>query len=127
MNSLFLYFLEFLFAYIFVILFYKIFVFRKFKKEFKNKKKIDSKKLESLFVEVRLFRVLTKIDTKGIEERLMNVLMYVNAFDVAILLLITELVDNGILKALVALIVVFPILCFSYKLVGSYIKKKGER
>lgn len=128
MEYLFLYLLEFVIAYILVVLFYKIFVLRKLKKETaKGKKKLDRKKFDNLFAEVRLFRVLTHIDTKGYEEKLMRILIHVNAFDVACLLLITELVDNGILKALVALLVVFPILCFSYKLIGVCLQKEEEK
>lgn len=111
-----IYILEFICAFVIVYLLYKIFIIKKKKKE-KDKK---------LTVEFNLFVKMNNIDTKKINyEKTMNYLAIINAFDIAVILLLTEITDNIIFKLLVGFVAIFALMLLSYKLFGLIYIKKG--
>lgn len=55
----------------------------------------------------------------------MKIVAVVNAIDIGLVLVATNIVNNIILKFLLAIPLIFLLLFGSYKLVGSILKKKG--
>lgn len=135
MNKLLYLLIEFVLAFLIVYLMYRLFVIKKFKKT-NNKKEInkDNKKSKKTLkkdiekktpAELELFINLNKLDEKEInKDKLMNRLALLNAFDIAFVLLLTEVTDSIFLKAIIALFTIFIVLIISYKLYGSKFKKK---
>ena len=58
-------------------------------------------------------------------KKLMRIVAWMNAIDVGIILLITNVVNGILLKFLVAIPAVFIIIFLSYRFVGFILKKKG--
>ena len=56
-----------------------------------------------------------------------NILSLANSFIMALTLTLADLVDNFLLKMLVALIIMIPLMLFIYSLIGKYIKKEGKK
>ena len=135
MNKLLYLLIEFVLAFLIVYLLYRLFVIKKSKKT-NNKKEInkDNKKSKKILkkdiekktpAELELFINLNKLDEKEInKDKLMNRLALLNAFDIAFVLLLTEVTDSIFLKAIIALFTIFIVLIISYKLYGSKFKKK---
>ena len=116
MKSIYFYIIEFLTAVIIVVLYYKLIETRKIKKYAKEKLPVD----------LKLFINTQKIDVKKISyKKLMNIVTIVNAIDVGIIILITNIVDKVIFKILIAIPACFIMLFISYKIAGLILKKKG--
>ena len=81
---------------------------------------------KNLPVDLKLFIQTQKVDIKKISyEKTMKIVAVINAIDVAIVLLITNIVDNILAKLIIAIPAIFIVLYFSYKLAGNILKKKG--
>ena len=138
MNKLLYLLIEFVLAFILVYLMYRLFVIKKSKNNKKSNKKKeikkDNKKTKKILkkdiekktpAELELFINLNKLDAKELnKDKLMNRLALLNAFDIAFVLLLTEVTDSIFLKAIIALFAIFIVLIISYKLYGSKFKKK---
>lgn len=135
MNKLLYLLIEFVLAFLIVYIMYRLFVIKKSKKTNKKKEiKKDNKKSKKTLkkdiekktpAELELFINLNKLDEKEInKDKLMNRLALLNAFDIAFVLLLTEVTDSIFLKAIIALFTIFIVLIISYKLYGSKFKKK---
>ena len=110
------YIIEFSVAFLVVFLFYTLIVFNK-KKELKKGK---------LPTELNLFVKVANPDMKKITyKKLKTAVSLVTSLDVAIILLLTEVTSNIILKALIGLISCIIIIFLSYRLLGFYYRKKG--
>ena len=110
------YVLEFIIAFLLVMLYYYVFEFRKIKKP---AKKGDP-------VELKLFLNMYNIDLKKVSRfSIMKKLSCMIAFDISVMLLITEVTSSFILKFVIAVPSVLFLLIGSYKLLGYYYKKKG--
>lgn len=108
--------LQFLLAVFLVLMYYKFVEFRKVKKLNKN----------NIPTDLKLFIYMEKIDVKKIKyDKLMKIVAIVNAIDIGLVLVATNIVNNLILKFLLAIPLIFLLLFGSYKLVGSILKKKG--
>lgn len=108
--------LQFLLAVFLVLMYYKFVEFRKVKKLNKN----------NIPTDLKLFIYMEKIDVKKIKyDKLMKIVAVVNAIDIGLVLVATNIVNNLILKFLLAIPLIFLLLFGSYKLVGSILKKKG--
>ncbi len=108
--------LQFLLAVFLVLMYYKFVEFRKVKKLNKN----------NIPTDLKLFIYMEKIDVKKIKyNKLMKIVAVVNAIDIGLVLVATNIVNNIILKFLLAIPLIFLLLFGSYKLVGSILKKKG--
>ncbi len=108
--------LQFLLAIVLVVLYYKLF-------EMKRYKKITKK---SMPVDLKVFIRLSNVDEKKINyEKLMNKIIWINALDIGLALLITNLVDNVLLKILIAIPTVLALIYISYKLLRTILKRKG--
>ncbi len=108
--------LQFLLAVFLVLMYYKFVEFRKVKKLNKN----------NIPTDLKLFIYMEKIDVKKIKyNKLMKIVAVVNAVDIGLVLVATNIVNNIILKFLLAIPLIFLLLFGSYKLVGSILKKKG--
>lgn len=115
MNILFLI-IEFIVAVALVLCYYKFVETRKIKKF--NKDNIP--------VDLQLFIQTQNINVKKISyKKLMRIVAWMNAIDIAIVLLITNIVNNILLKLLIAIPAVVIIILVSYRLVGSILRKKG--
>ena len=114
--NIYFYILQFFIAVIIVLLYYKFVETKGIKKYTKN----------NIPVDLKLFINMNKIDVKKVNyKRLMRIVSIVNAIDVGIVLLITNVTENFFLKFLIAVPSIFIILFFSYKFVGLILKKKG--
>ena len=110
------YIIEFSVAFLIVFLFYTLIVFNK-KKELKKGK---------LPTELNLFVKVANPDMKKITyKKLKTSVSLVTSLDVAIILLLTEVTSNIILKALIGFISCIILIFLSYRLLGTYYRKKG--
>ena len=108
--------LQFLLAIVLVVLYYKLF-------EMKRYKKITKK---SMPVDLKVFIKIANVDEKKVNyEKLMNKLIWLNAIDIGLALLVTNLVNNILLKILVAIPTVLVLIYISYKLLQLILKRKG--
>src|SRR5574344_2146718 len=109
--------IQFVLAVVLVLLYYKFVELRKTKKFTKN----------NISVDLKLFIQSQNIDMKKITyKKLMRIVAWMNAIDVGIILLITNVVNGILLKFLVAIPAVFIIIFLSYRFVGFILKKKGR-
>lgn len=115
MERIIFYALEFVMAFVLIFLFYKIVVIKdeKFKK---NK----------LPVELNLFIKLYRPNLKKIShKKLMTNLSLIISFDVALILVITEISDKLVLKLCIGLLLVIILMRTSYDLYAKYLDKRG--
>ena len=107
---------EFLTAVIIVLLYYKFIETRKIKKYTKN----------NIPTDLKLFIYTQKVDVKKISYKtLMRLVAVINAIDIGIILLITNITENIFLKLVIAIPMAFIMLFISYKVAGFILKKKG--
>ena len=115
MNILFLL-VQFVIAVILVLLYYKFIETRKIKKYTKD----------NIPVDLKLFIQMEKVNVRKISyKKLMKLVAVINAIDIGIILLITNVTDHLLLKLVVAIPAVFIVLFASYNLAGFILKKKG--
>ena len=89
-----------------------------------NKRKVKKGKMPSEMVDLKLFVLLNKLDKEKIKEKkLIAVLAFLNSLNTALVLLLTELSNNGFLKILIALVSAPILLLSSYKCFGIWFKK----
>ena len=116
MNRLLFYLIEFVVAVVLVLLYYKFIETRGIKKYTKNNIPID----------LKLFINLEKVDIKKVNYKtLMRIVAIINAIDVGIVLLMTNLVNSLLLKLVIAVPAIFIVLFMSYNFAGFILKKKG--
>lgn len=109
------YVIEFLIVFILVYLYYRLLVMKKGKK-----------KTKALPIEVRFFIDYCKIDiTKVSEESLIKKISFLNAFDIAAIIVILEFIDSLYLQIISGIALIFLFILLSYKILGVYYKKKG--
>lgn len=107
---------QFLIAVALVLCYYKFVETRSIKKYTKNNIPVDLK----LFIQTQHVNV-KKISYK----KLMRIVAITNAIDIGIVLLITNITNNIILKFIVAIPAILIVLFLSYRLVGKVLQKKG--
>ncbi len=106
----------FIMTFLFVFVIYELFLVRKCKKN-RNRKKI----IEVQYLENRFHLDIKKVDYK----RLLNIISFVSAFDISIVVTIISLIDRFYLQLVVGFIMVFIVIIISYSIVGVIYKKKG--
>ena len=110
------YVLEFIVAFLLVMLYYYFFEIRKIKKSTKKGNP----------VELKLFLNMYNVNLKKVSRlSIMKTISCMIAFDISVMLLITEITSSFILKFVIAIPCVLFLLISSYKLLGYYYKKKG--
>ena len=108
--------IEFVVAVLLVLLYYKVF-------ELKGIKRYTKKNVP---VDLKLFIQMEHVDTKKISyEKLMKIVMWINAIDIGIILLLTNLVKGLLLKILIAMPLCIGMIYLSYTVAGHILKKKG--
>lgn len=108
--------IQFFIAFFIVLLYYKFVETKDIKRFSKNNMPVD----------LKLFINMEHIDVKKIShKKLMRIVAIINAVDVGIVLLITNITENFLLKFLLSVPSIFVVLFFSYKIVGFVMKKKG--
>lgn len=116
MEPIFEYVIEFLMAFTLVILYYKL-VAEKIDPNIKKGKPI---------AEVNIFIKMFKINTDLVNvKKLSNILMLTNAFNVALVLLCTEITKNVLLKILIVILGVILFTYMSYQIIAFAYRKKG--
>ena len=109
-------FIQFFLAIFLVLLYYKLIVMRHIKKYTKD----------NLPVDLKLFIQTQKINVKKISyEKLMKIVATINAIDIGIILVFTNLFNKIYIKFLFSIPLIFIILFASYRLGGFILKKKG--
>lgn len=107
---------EFFLAVVLVLLYYVFIETKAIKKYTKN----------NIPVDLKLFIHTQNIDVRKIKyKKLMKLVAIINAIDVGIVLLITNITSNILLKFFIAVPAIFLIIFISYKGVGYILKKKG--
>jgi len=106
----------FLLTFLFVFIIYEMFLVRKAKKN-KTKKKI----VEIQYLENRFHLNINKLNYK----KLLNIISFVSAIDISIVVTIISLVDNFYLQLLIGFIMIFVVIIISYSIVGKIYEKKG--
>ena len=134
MNKLIYVSIEFVGAFLLIYLLYRLFIIKNKKDKTKKETKKSSKKVAKIIkkttdkktpVELDLFIRLNNIDEKTIDKKkVMNRLALLNAFDIALILVLTEVTEVIALKAVIALVAIFVVLLATYKLYGLKFKKK---
>ena len=116
MNNLIYMVLQFLIAVTLIVLYYKLF-------ELKRYKKITKK---SMPVDLKVFTNMANVDHKKVNyNKLMNAIIWFNAIDIGLALLVTNITDKILLKILIAIPTVLVILFISYSFLKMILKKKG--
>ena len=116
MNNLIYMILQFLIAVILIVLYYKLF-------ELKRYKKITKK---SMPVDLKVFTNMANVDHKKVNyNKLMNAIIWFNAIDIGLALLVTNITDKILLKILIAIPTVLVLLFISYSFLKMILKKKG--
>ena len=114
--NIYFYIAEFLVAVIVVLLYYKFVETRRIKKYTKN----------NIPTDLKLFIYMEKVNVKKISYKfLMKLVAIINAIDIGIILLITNITENIFLKLVIAIPMAFIMLFISYKTAGFILKKKG--
>lgn len=102
-------------VFIILYLFYYITVIRR-------QKKLD-KFMEGM--EVTYLKGRYKIDLRKVnKKRLASIIALTNSFIISLTVLIVTLVDNYILKLMIAFIVLFPLIIILYHIIGTRLSKK---
>ena len=115
-NSVIYMILQFVLAVTLIVLYYKFF-------ELKKYKKITQK---SMPVDLKVFTRMANVDLKKVNlEKLMKVIIWFNAIDIGLALLVTNITDKILLKILVAIPTVLILLFLTYSLLKFILKKKG--
>ena len=116
MNNLIYLLVQFFLAVVLILLYYKCFEMRKYKTITKNKMPVD----------LKVFIKMANVDEKKVNYRkLMNVIIWFNAIDIGLALLITNITKILILKILIAIPTVLILIFISYSLLKFILKKKG--
>ena len=109
-------FIQFILAVALVLAYYKFVETRKIKKYTKD----------NIPVDLKFFITSQKINVRKISyKKLMRIVARINAVDVGIVLIVTNVVDNILLKFLIAIPVILVVLVVSYRTAGFILKKKG--
>ncbi len=109
-------FVLFMMTFLLLFLIYQLFIVRKAKRRNSAKKPMEVRYLESCY----------HLDLKLIDyKKLLLVISIVSSFDIALLVSIVMMIRHYILEILVAIIIVIPLVLFSYHFVGMYYVRKG--
>lgn len=107
---------EFLIAVVLVLLYYKFVDLRNIKKFNKNNVPTD----------VKVFIKTQKVNMKKMNyKELMRIVTTTNAINIGLVLLLTNIVDNILLKFVIAIPAMLLLLYLSYNGIGLILKKKG--
>ena len=107
---------QFVVAVVLVLLYYKFVELRNIKKYNKN----------NIPVELKLFIKTQEVNMRKIDyKKLMTVVAITNAVNVGLVLLFTNLVNNIVLKFVIAVPAMLLLLFLSYNGLGFILKKKG--
>ena len=108
--------IEFSISVVLVLLFYKII----------EGPKVDKYTKKNIPADLKVFIQTQKIDVRKIGyKKLMRIVAIVNAIDIGIIVLVTNLVSNILLKLALSIPTIFIVLYLSYNLTGNILKKKG--
>lgn len=120
----------FLFTFVTSYLIYYIVTIRQEKKKEKiksgkkkKKKNVDDGKIP---VEVSYMILKYHIDLKKVSYlRFLHVLALVGSFDISLIVVIVSQITSVVLQLIVGFFLAIPIILISYRIVGTYYKKKG--
>ena len=108
--------LQFILAVVLVILYYKCF-------ELKRYKEINEKNMP---IDLKVFTGMANVNTKKVNlNKLMNAIIWLNAIDIGLALLVTNITSKILLKILIAIPTVLILLFLTYSLLKFILKKKG--
>ena len=89
-----------------------------------RKKKLD-KLMEGM--EVTYLKKRYKLSLRNINKKLIgNLIAFTNSFIVSITVLIVSVIENYILKLMVAFIILVPCIIIAYHLIGLYLKRSEK-
>lgn len=110
----------FFMSFIFIFIIYEIFVVHRARKN--EKKKKDNKQP----MEVKYLIYKYKFNLKKINyHKLLHVCAVVSSLDMALIVSLSMIFDSYMLQLIVVLVLVVPVILFSYHLVYLVYKKKG--
>lgn len=106
---------KFLLCFIVIYVIYYIIVVNRKKgiESFKNGKQLE------------FFKTVYKLDARKLNiKKFANTMALTNAFIMSITICVMDLIDNLILKMLIGFVLIVVLMLSSYKMLGSYYKKK---
>lgn len=107
-------------SFLFVLVIYEIFIVSKAKKDEKNKKENKQP------VEIKYLMAKYKLNLKKVDyHELLHVCAVVSSFDMALIVSLAHIFENGLLQMLVVLLLVVPVILVSYHIVYLIYKKRG--
>lgn len=114
----------FIIIFILVLLIYELIFYK-----YKTRKKRKTKKLKNNYpLEVLIMSSFYKVDIDKVNyNKFLNVLAIISSFDIALIVSIVSLVDNGLLQILLALVLVLPVIFLSYYIISLFYRKKESK
>lgn len=110
----------FLLSFVFILVVYEIFIVSKAKKNEKSKKENKQP------AEVKYLISKYKFNLKKVNyHELLHVCAVVSSFDMALIVSLAHIFENGLLQMLVILVLVVPVILISYHIVYLIYKKRG--
>ena len=110
----------FIMSYVVILIAYELLIVNRAKKH--EKKKKDNKEP----IEVKFLVTKYKFNLKKLDyHKLLHVCAFVSSFDMALIVTLSMLFENGLIQMLVVLLLVVPVILISYHIVYLVYKKRG--
>ena len=110
----------FIMSFVAIFIAYELLIVNRAKKH--EKKKKDNKEP----IEVKFLVTKYKFNLKKLDyHKLLHVCAFVSSFDMALIVTLSMLFENGLIQMLVVLLLVVPVILISYHIVYLVYKKKG--
>ena len=110
----------FIMSFVAIIIAYELLIVNRAKKH--EKKKKDNKEP----IEVKFLVTKYKFNLKKLDyHKLLHVCAFVSSFDMALIVTLSMLFENGLIQMLVVLLLVVPVILISYHIVYLVYKKRG--
>ena len=110
----------FIMSFVAILIAYELLIVNRAKKH--EKKKKDNKEP----IEVKFLVTKYKFNLKKLDyHKLLHVCAFVSSFDMALIVTLSMLFENGLIQMLVVLLLVVPVILISYHIVYLFYKKRG--
>ena len=110
----------FIMSFVAIFIAYELLIVNREKKH--EKKKKDNKEP----IEVKFLVTKYKFNLKKLDyHKLLHVCAFVSSFDMALIVTLSMLFENGLIQMLVVLLLVVPVILISYHIVYLVYKKRG--
>lgn len=109
---------------LFFIICYLLYLFLMILRKKKNTFKIKKPRVEEAYLMAK-YNIDFKNFKKKEYRRFLHIIALNNSFILSLTLIIVDIIDSIFLKMLLAIIVVVPLILFTYKIIGKHYQRKG--